>query len=111
MNENIGEEHVAYFVNNNVLGQSKINRIVQHFAKMPQVQERLTVQIAEKLKEIFETDNVPSFIDVKHLVRNIRGVRDRKISAIPSLCSGVFNENVNKEEFLKQISLDSKIDL
>ena len=111
MNENIGDGHVAYFADNNVTRQSKINRIVQHFAERPQVQERLTFQITEKLKETFETDNVPSVIDVKHLVRNIRGVRDRKISAIPSLCSGVFNENVNKEEFLKQISLDSKIDL
>jgi GTP cyclohydrolase I len=109
--ENIGEEHVAYFANNNVTGQSEINRIVQHFAKIRQIQERLSVQIAEKLKEIFETDNVPSVIDAKHLPRNIRGVRDRKISVITFLCSGLYNESDNKEEFLKQISLDSKIDL
>jgi GTP cyclohydrolase IA len=106
----VGKVHVAYFANDNVIGLSKINRIVQHFAKRPQVQERLTVQIVEKLKEILGTDNVACVIDAKHLCVNMRGVRDTKSSTITSRYSGIFNQNDNKTEFLKHISLDSKID-
>lgn len=106
----VGKVHVAYFANKNVIGLSKINRIVQFYAKRPQVQERLTVQIVEKLKEILETDNVACVIDAKHLCVNMRGVRDTKSSTITSRYSGVFNQNDNKAEFLKHISLDSKID-
>ena len=106
----VGKVHVAYFANKNVIGLSKINRIVQFYAKRPQVQERLTVQVVEKLKEILETDNVACVIDAKHLCVNMRGVRDTKSSTITSRYSGVFNQNDNKTEFLKHISLDSKID-
>ena len=106
----VGKVHVAYFANDNVIGLSKINRIVQHFAKRPQVQERLTVQIVEKLKEILGTDNVACVIDAKHLCVNMRGVRDTKSSTITSRYSGIFNQNDNKTEFLKHVSLDSKID-
>jgi len=107
----VGKVHVAYFANDNVIGLSKINRIVKHFAKRPQVQERLTVQIVEKLKEVLGTDNVACVIDAKHLCVNMRGVRDTKSSTITSRYSGVFNQNDNKTEFLKHISLDSKIDI
>jgi GTP cyclohydrolase IA len=107
----VGKVHVAYFANDNVIGLSKINRIVQHFAKRPQVQERLTVQIVEKLKEVLGTDNVACVIDAKHLCVNMRGVRDTKSSTITSRYSGVFNQSDNKTEFLKHISLDSKIDI
>ena len=106
----VGKVHVAYFANENVIGLSKINRIVQHFAKRPQVQERLTVQIVEKLKEVLKTDNVACVVDAKHLCVNMRGVRDTKSSTITSRYSGLFNQNDNKSEFLKHISLDSKID-
>lgn len=97
MNENIVDGHVAYFANNNVTRQSKINRIVQHFAERPQVQERLTFQITEKLKETFETDNAACVIDARNLRLN---VRDREINVIKSLCSNVFNQNDNKGDFL-----------
>lgn len=106
----VGNVHVAYFANENVIGLSKINRIVQFFAKRPQVQERLTVQIVEKLKEVLGTDNVACVVDAKHLCVSMRGVRDTKSSTITSRYSGVFKENDNKIEFLKHISLDSKID-
>ena len=106
----VGKVHVAYFADENVIGLSKINRIVQFFAKRPQVQERLTVQIVEKLKEVLGTDNVACVVDAKHLCVNMRGVRDTKSSTITSRYSGVFKQNDNKTEFLKHISLDSKID-
>lgn len=107
----VGKVHVAYFANDNVIGLSKINRIVQHFAKRPQVQERLTVQIVEKLKEVLNTENVACVVDAKHLCVNMRGVRDTKSSTITSRYSGLFNQNDNKSEFLKHISLDSKLDI
>ena len=107
----VGKVHVAYFANENVIGLSKINRIVQHFAKRPQVQERLTVQIVEKLKEVLNTENVACVVDAKHLCVNMRGVRDTKSSTITSRYSGLFNQNDNKSEFLKHISLDSKLDI
>ena len=106
----VGKVHVAYFANENVIGLSKINRIVQFFAKRPQVQERLTVQIVEKLKEVLGTDDVACVVDAKHLCVNMRGVRDTKSSTITSRYSGIFKQNDNKTEFLKHISLDSKID-
>lgn len=107
----VGKVHVAYFANQNVIGLSKINRIVQFFARRPQVQERLTVQIVEKLKEVLGTDNVACVVDAKHLCVSMRGVRDTKSSTITSRYSGVFIQNDNKTEFLKHISLDSKIDI
>ena len=107
----IGKVHVAYFAKENVIGLSKINRIVQHFAKRPQVQERLTVQIVEKLKEVLKTDDVACVIDAKHLCVNMRGVRDTKSSTITSRYGGVFKANDNKSEFFKHISLDSKLDI
>jgi len=100
VNENIVDGHVAYFANYNVTRQSKINRIVQHFAERPQVQERLTVQVTERLEETFETDNAACVIDARHLRLNVRGVRDREINVIKSLCSNVFNQNDNKGDFL-----------
>lgn len=107
----IGKVHVAYYANKNVIGLSKINRIVQYFAKRPQVQERLTMQIVEKLQEVLGTQDVACVVDAKHLCVNMRGVRDTKSSTITSRYEGVFKEAENKSEFLKHISLDSKLDI
>ncbi|MFT5596526.1 MAG: GTP cyclohydrolase I, partial [Flammeovirgaceae bacterium] len=70
----VGRAHVAYKSNGNVIGLSKINRVVQYFARRPQVQERLTVQIAEELKGILETDDVAVMIDARHMCVSLRGV-------------------------------------
>ncbi|MEM9679897.1 MAG: GTP cyclohydrolase I FolE, partial [Bacteroidota bacterium] len=63
----IGKAHVAYISSGKVIGLSKLNRIVQYYAKRPQVQERLTNQIAEELKNILQTEDVAVIIDAKHL--------------------------------------------
>ncbi len=107
----IGKVHVAYYANNHVIGLSKINRIVQYYAKRPQVQERLTMQIVQKLQEVLGTEDVACVVDAKHLCVNMRGVRDSKSSTITSRYGGVFNENEVKTEFLKHISLDSKLEI
>ena len=100
----IGKAHVAYISSGKVIGLSKINRIVQYFAKRPQVQERLNVQIAEKLKEILETEDVAVLIDAKHLCVSMRGVEDISSSTITAHYSGKFKEEQARNEFLKYIS-------
>ena len=101
----IGKAHVAYISSGKVIGLSKINRIVQHFAKRPQVQERLTVQIAEALRKALETDDVAVVIDATHLCVSSRGVKDVSSSTVTSHFSGQFNEEARKTEFLKYIEL------
>jgi GTP cyclohydrolase IA len=107
----VGVAHVAYFsANNKVIGLSKINRIVQHFAKRPQVQERLTVQIVKKLQEVLQTEDVACVIDAKHLCVSSRGIKDTKSTTITGVYKGKFNDPAVKEEFLRHVSLDMKID-
>lgn len=102
-----GHAHVAYIPNEKVVGLSKINRIVQYYAKRPQVQERLTMQIANDLKEALKTDSVAVIIEAKHLCVASRGVKDNSSSTVTSHYSGKFNDDSIKEEFLTAISTSS----
>ena len=96
----IGKAHVAYFSNGQVIGLSKINRIVEYYAKRPQVQERLTNQIANELKTILKTQDVAVIIDAKHLCVSSRGIKDDSSSTTTSYYSGKFNDSEVKNEFL-----------
>jgi GTP cyclohydrolase IA len=87
----IGKAHVAYISSGKVIGLSKLNRIVQYYAKRPQVQERLTNQIAEELKNVLHTDDVAVIIDAKHLCVSSRGVKDDTSSTVTSFFGGKFN--------------------
>jgi len=98
-----GKAHVAYIANGQVIGLSKLNRIVQHFAKRPQVQERLTMQIAKELQKILGTDDVAVMIDAKHLCVSSRGVKDDTSTTITSFYGGKFSEEATKAEFLKYL--------
>ncbi len=100
----IGKAHVAYISNGQVIGLSKINRIVEYFAKRPQVQERLTVQIANELKEIMGTEDVAVVIDAEHLCVSSRGVRDVNSSTITAQFHGKFKEEATRSEFLGYIN-------
>jgi GTP cyclohydrolase IA len=99
----IGKAHVAYMAKGKVIGLSKINRIVDHFARRPQVQERLTVQIAEELKKVLKTEDVAIVIDAKHLCVSSRGIQDESSSTVTASYSGKFNDPKVREEFLKYI--------
>ena len=99
----VGRAHVAYISSGKVIGLSKINRIVEYFAKRPQVQERLTVQIANYLSEMLETENVAVVIDAKHLCVSSRGVEDTASSTITATYLGRFKEGDTKNEFLRHI--------
>jgi GTP cyclohydrolase IA len=101
----IGRAHVAYYANGKVIGLSKLNRIVQYFAKRPQVQERLTIQIAQELRKILGTDDVAVLIDAKHLCVSSRGIKDDTSATVTSFYGGRFEESSAREEFLKGISL------
>jgi GTP cyclohydrolase I len=101
----IGKAHVAYISSGKVIGLSKLNRIVNYFAKRPQVQERLTMQIAKELQEILGTKDVAVLIDAKHLCVSSRGIKDNSSATVSSFYDGKFLEEKTKEEFLKYVSL------
>lgn len=101
-----GKAHVAYISNGQVIGLSKINRIVQYFAKRPQVQERLTMQIGNELKELLGTDDIAVVIDAHHMCVSSRGVQDISSSTVTAFYSGKFENDENaRSEFMKYISL------
>lgn len=87
----IGKAHVAYISSGKVIGLSKLNRIVQYYAKRPQVQERLTNQIANELKTILDTEDVAVIIDAKHLCVSSRGIKDDTSSTVTTYYGGEFN--------------------
>jgi GTP cyclohydrolase I len=101
----IGKAHVAYISSGKVIGLSKLNRIVQYFAKRPQVQERLTVQIAEELKRVLQTDDVAVLIDAYHLCVSSRGVQDTSCSTVTSYYGGKFKNEFTRQEFIKYVEL------
>ena len=103
----IGKAHVAYISNGKVIGLSKINRLVQHFAKRPQVQERLTMQIAKELTTALGTDDVAIVIDAKHLCVSSRGVQDVNSSTVTAFYGGAFKNEAKKSEFLKYLQLSA----
>jgi GTP cyclohydrolase I len=99
----VGKAHVAYISSGKVIGLSKINRIVQYYAKRPQVQERLTVQIANELKEALQTEDVAVVLDALHMCVSSRGVNDTNSRTVTSHYSGKFKDTDVKNEFLKYI--------
>jgi GTP cyclohydrolase I len=99
-----GVAHIAYIPNHKVLGLSKLNRVTEYFSKRPQIQERLTVQIAEALKFILETQDVAVIVDAKHYCVKSRGVEDMLSSTTTSHMSGVFRDKSEpRAEFLQLI--------
>jgi GTP cyclohydrolase I len=104
----VGRAHVAYISNGTVVGLSKMNRIVDYFAKRPQVQERLTIQIVKELQDVLNTKDVACVIDAKHLCVNSRGIRDIESSTVTSEFGGKFKEKDTRREFLDYIKLDTQ---
>mgnify|MGYP001802804460 FL=1 len=99
-----GKVHVAYISTGKVIGLSKINRIVQYYAKRPQVQERLTVQIGKELKKSLSTDHVAIVVDANHMCVASRGVGDTNSKTGTAFFSGKFEETQTKNEFLNYIN-------
>lgn len=100
----IGKAHVAYISSGKVIGLSKLNRIVQYFAKRPQVQERLTNQIALELQKILDTEDVAVIIDAKHLCVSSRGIQDDTSATVTSFYGGTFNTPEKIQELYNYIN-------
>lgn len=98
-----GKAHVAYIAKGKVIGLSKLNRIVEFFAKRPQVQERLTIQIAEELKKVLKTEDVAVYMEAKHMCVQMRGVEHDDCVTITSEYGGAFQKESVKNEFLQSI--------
>ncbi len=103
-----GKAHVAYISSGQVIGLSKLNRIVQYYAKRPQVQERLTVQIAKELQEVMQTQDIAIVMDAKHMCVASRGVNDITSSTVTAFYGGKFREEATKNEFLKYLNLKTE---
>jgi len=104
----VGRAHIAYISNGSVIGLSKMNRIVDFYAKRPQVQERLTMQIVQELQTILGTDDVACIIDAKHLCVNSRGIRDIESSTVTSEFGGKFKSENVRRELLEYIKLETR---
>lgn len=100
----IGKVHVAYFSGGKVIGLSKINRLVQYYANRPQVQERLTNQIADGLKEALQSEDVAVIIDAEHLCVRSRGIKDTNSSTITASYSGKFQDEKNQMIFISLVN-------
>jgi len=103
----VGKAHIGYISNGTVVGLSKMNRIVDYFAKRPQVQERMNIQIVKELQRVLNTEDVACVIDAKHLCVNSRGIRDIDSSTVTAEYGGKFKDEVTRREFLDYINLDT----
>ena len=99
----IGKVHVAYYSSGKLIGLSKINRLVNYYAKRPQLQERLTEQIAEALKNALETNDVAVVINAAHMCLTTRGITDTDSKTLTSHYSGKFKNEEVKKEFLNYL--------
>ncbi len=104
----VGKAHIAYISNGSVVGLSKMNRIVDYYAKRPQVQERLNIQIVRELQQVLGTPDVACVIDAKHLCVNSRGIRDVASSTVTAEYGGKFKEEAVRKEFLEYINLETE---
>lgn len=103
----VGRAHIAYISSGTVVGLSKMNRIVDYYAKRPQVQERMNIQIVRELQRVLNTEDVACVIDAKHLCVNSRGIRDVESSTVTAEFGGQFKKDAVRREFLDYINLDT----
>ncbi|GGE95277.1 GTP cyclohydrolase I [Chishuiella changwenlii] len=102
----VGRAHVGYISKGKVIGLSKMNRIVEYYAKRPQVQERLTMQIVKAMQEALGTDDVACIVDAKHLCVNSRGIKDIESSTVTAEYGGAFKDNEQlRKEFIAYIGM------
>jgi len=99
-----GKAHVSYISSGKVIGLSKLNRIVKYYSQRPQVQERLTTQIYNELKEVLDTDSVMVVVEAKHLCVSSRGIKDYTSSTITEMYGGDFNIYNKRDEFYKLLN-------
>jgi GTP cyclohydrolase I len=101
----VGKAHVAYFPSDKVIGLSKLNRVVKYFCRRPQVQERLTMDVANSLKEILQTQDIAVMIEAKHFCVAARGIEDSKSATVTSHFGGKFCLQENKRSFYESLKI------
>lgn len=99
----VGKAHVAYISDGHIIGLSKINRVVDYFSRRPQVQERLTEQIAGELKNILHTEDIAVIIEAEHMCVALRGIKDQGSTTITSSMHGKFLDQKVRDEFLAYV--------
>lgn len=104
----IGHAHIGYVSSGKVIGLSKLNRIVDYFARRPQVQERMTMQIFNELKTALKTDSVMIVVEAKHLCVSARGIKHSDSYTSTMQYSGIFNEKENRNDFFNLIKQEKK---
>lgn len=105
----IGKAHVAYYSTGKVIGLSKINRIVDYYARRPQVQERLTLQIADELESSLESQDIAVFIESKHFCVSTRGIKDRESSTVTTEYRGKFKEELTQQRFIDYVKAQTEM--
>jgi len=98
-----GKVHVAYIPKGQVIGLSKVARLVEVFARRLQVQERLTVQIAETIQKVIQPLGVGVVVEARHLCMMMRGVEKQHSSTVTSAMVGVFQKQNTRAEFLSLV--------
>lgn len=107
----VGRAHIGYLSKGKVIGLSKMNRIVDYYAKRPQVQERLTMQIVKTMQDAMGTEDVACVIDAKHLCVNSRGIRDIESSTVTAEFGGAFKEESVRNEFLRYLEIKTRFNV
>lgn len=103
----IGKAHVAYIPQDKVVGLSKLNRVVRYFAQRPQVQERMTIQIADMLREELHTEDIAVIIEADHLCVAMRGVQDISSSTVTAEYYGRFKDSETRNELFQLLMKQS----
>ena len=104
----IGHAHIGYVSSGKVIGLSKLNRIVDYYARRPQVQERMIMQIFNELKTVLETDNVMIVVEATHLCVSSRGIKDASSYTSTIQYGGIFEEKENRNDFFNLIKQEKK---
>ncbi len=101
----IGKAHIAYISKGQVIGLSKLNRIVHYYSKRPQVQERLTVQVAEHLKAVMDIEDVAVVVEAEHLCVAARGVNDTGCSTLTTSMHGQFHTEARSRQLFAMLAI------
>lgn len=97
----IGKAHIGYVSNGKVIGLSKLNRIVDYFARRPQVQERMVMQVFNELKEVLDTEDVMVVMEAKHLCVSSRGIKDETSYTSTLQYGGIFEQKEFRDDFFR----------
>lgn len=102
----IGKAHIGYVSSGKVIGLSKLNRIVDYYARRPQVQERMIMQIFNELKSALDTENVIVVVEATHLCVSSRGIKDESSYTSTLQYGGIFNEKENRNDFFNMLKTE-----